>query len=360
MQQHEEIVHLKKKTQEHKKKEEELERIIKSCREQATLLEHKLAARPRDDKPKDKCGEAETKEELERLTEKYRQLENAKRMNDKSSRHEIDSLQLKLRQTERELAEAQEVLSKKDKDSHIILFRLKEKERKRFSTLEPISTARYSQEVLHTSSHSLFDTRKEFRGLAWGQGIYREFDDGSKLPLEKNYRIKRLTFTYFEEHILSLIAEYDVLEGEGSQCIWKESRTVESFAIPTQFASIKIAEHIFGDFEYIAGMELFCGRGIEFLRLVTSKEHILEVGNPKSLPRCKQHTFDIAPHEKPIAVLGIIEHRKVAGENREFLVNLGLELRKKGVVGRGVSRKVESSLNRSMLVRHPDDKNPKA
>lgn len=53
-------------------------------------------------------------------------------------------------------------------------------------------------------------------------------------------------------------------------------------------------------------MELYCGKGIEFLRIITSKEHSLEVGNPRSLPKCRQHLFDIASHEKPIAVMGII------------------------------------------------------
>ena len=54
-----------------------------------------------------------------------------------------------------------------------MLFRLKEKERKNCSTLEPIRTTRYSQEVIHNSSGGLFETRKEFRGLTWGQGAYR-------------------------------------------------------------------------------------------------------------------------------------------------------------------------------------------
>ncbi|MCB0370192.1 MAG: hypothetical protein KDD45_12405 [Bdellovibrionales bacterium] len=97
-----------------------------------------------------------------------------------------------------------------------MLFRLKDKERKNFNTLEPIKTARYSQEVLH-SSGGLFDTRKEFQGLSWGQGIYREFDDSTKLPPEKHYRIKHLTFTYFEEHILSLKTEYELLDSEGGK-----------------------------------------------------------------------------------------------------------------------------------------------
>ena len=94
-------------------------------------------------------------------------------MNDKSSKFEIDCLQNKLRNVERDLAEAKEAVSRKDKESNIILLKLKEKERKNFNTLEPIKTARYSEEVLHNSSGGLFDTRKSFRGLSWGQGVYR-------------------------------------------------------------------------------------------------------------------------------------------------------------------------------------------
>ena len=131
-------------------------------------------------------------------------------MNDKSSRSEIEVLNNKLRNVERELAEVKQLVARKDKESNIMLYRLKEKERKNFNTLEPIKTARYSEEVLH-SSGGLFQTRKSFKGLNWGQGVYRQFDDSSKLPIEKNYRIKRLVFTYFQEHVLSLTTDYDIL-----------------------------------------------------------------------------------------------------------------------------------------------------
>jgi len=57
-------------------------------------------------------------------------------------------------------------------------------------------------------------------------------------------------------------------------------------------------------------MEIFSGRGIEFIRIVTSKENMLEVGNPRSLPKCRQHNFDIGSHEKPIAMMGVVENRK--------------------------------------------------
>ena len=42
-------------------------------------------------------------------------MDNAKRMNDKNSKHEIDTLSLKLKHTERQLAESQEMIARKDK-----------------------------------------------------------------------------------------------------------------------------------------------------------------------------------------------------------------------------------------------------
>lgn len=63
-------------------------------------------------------------------------------------------------------------------------------------------------------------------------------------------------------------------------------------------------------------MDLFCGKGIEFIRIATSKERIFEVGNPRSLPKTKQHSFEIGSHEKPIAVMGVIEARKNGTETQ--------------------------------------------
>lgn len=100
-------------------------------------------------------------------------MENVKKVAEKTSRVEVEALQLKMRQMERELADTREVVTRKEKEGNIMLFRLKEKERKNCSTLEPIRTTRYSQEVIHNSSGGLFETRKEFRGLTWGQGVYR-------------------------------------------------------------------------------------------------------------------------------------------------------------------------------------------
>ena len=87
MQLGEEVVHLKKKTQESKKKEQELEKTIKTYRDQIAVLETKLAAKPQsEDKPKDKLNDALMKEDYDRLKEKFKHLDNAKKMSDKSSR----------------------------------------------------------------------------------------------------------------------------------------------------------------------------------------------------------------------------------------------------------------------------------
>ena len=57
MQQNEEIVHLKKKIVEHKKKEEELEKSIKTLREQTSALESKATLKLPEDKNKTKGPE---------------------------------------------------------------------------------------------------------------------------------------------------------------------------------------------------------------------------------------------------------------------------------------------------------------
>ena len=64
-------------------------------------LEGKVAAKPPEDKKGENNQSQTFKEELEKLQDKYKQLENAKKMNDKSSKHEIDSLTHKLRAAER-------------------------------------------------------------------------------------------------------------------------------------------------------------------------------------------------------------------------------------------------------------------
>ena len=55
--------------------------------------------------------------------------------------------------------------------------------------------------------------------------------------------------------------------------------------------------------------------------------------------------------------MGVIESRKVNSDTFEFLVSLGLEMRKKEVYVWTKGRKAESSLNRSILNRSNNDKN---
>jgi hypothetical protein len=108
MQQNEEVIHLKKKLQEAKKNEDTLEKTIKTLRETVANFEVKAPQKLPETKPKEKEKEKSEstvpKEEFEKLSEKFKQLETSKRMNDKSSRQEIESLTLKLRSYERELS----------------------------------------------------------------------------------------------------------------------------------------------------------------------------------------------------------------------------------------------------------------
>ena len=47
------------------------------------------------------------------------------------------------------------------------------------------------------SASGLFDQRKEFKGLMHLQGNTRKFDDTEALTLEKNYKVKKLVFSWF-------------------------------------------------------------------------------------------------------------------------------------------------------------------
>ena len=127
MQQNQEIVHLKKKLQEAKKNEEQLEKNIKSLREQINSTEPKNSLKPVQLKAKEKNDHVISKQQYEKLNEKFKQLETAKRMNDKSSKQEIETLTLKLKNFEREFSELKEQVSKKEKQGNILMFKLKEK-----------------------------------------------------------------------------------------------------------------------------------------------------------------------------------------------------------------------------------------
>lgn len=62
---------------------------------------------------------------------------------------------------------------------------------------------------------------------------------------------------------------------------------------------------------------------------MTSKEEVIEVGNTKNLPKYKQQNFEIKNHEKPISFMGVIENKRNGGDNKEYLISLGLEIRRK-------------------------------
>lgn len=72
------------------------------------------------------------------------------------------------------------------------------------------------------------------------------------------------------------------------------------------------------------------------MRIQTSRDRILEIGNEKNHTKCKKFTFDIRTNQKPIAFLGAIDNKKVLGveTSRELLISFGLEIKKKDVMGK--------------------------
>lgn len=195
---------------------------------------------------------------------------------------------------------------------------------------------KYTEEF---GSTGLFDQRKEFRGLVHVQGSFRKFDDTEDLSLEKNYRIKSFIFTWFEEHILSLDTVYELKNGSVKE--------VSSFKIKHGYKNIREGGLELSDYEYIKEVDLYCGKAVEFLKIQTSRDRVLEVGNEKNRVKCKQFSFDIRNNEKPIAFLGAIDTKKVVGVEgtRELLISFGLEIKKKDVVGKS---KFNSSRANSM------------
>lgn len=47
------------------------------------------------------------------------------------------------------------------------------------------------------------------------------------------------------------------------------------------------------------------------MRIRTSRDQVLEVGNEKNHLKCKKFNFDIKTNEKPIAIMGAIESKKL-------------------------------------------------
>lgn len=60
--------------------------------------------------------------------------------------------------------------------------------------------------------------------------------------------------------------------------------------------------------EYIISIEgfynFFC---LEFLRLLTSRGNVLEVGSKKNIARCKKFSYEIKKNEMPVAFLGSVD-----------------------------------------------------
>lgn len=76
-------------------------------------------------------------------------------------------------------------------------------------------------------------------------------------------------------------------------------------------------------------MEIFCSRFIEFIRIRTSRNQILEVGTEKNQAKSKKFTYDIKTNQKPIAFMGAIETKKLGGNqingsNKEHIISLGI------------------------------------
>jgi hypothetical protein len=60
-------------------------------------------------------------------------------------------------------------------------------------------------------------------------------------------------------------------------------------------------------------MEILCSRFIEFIRIKTTRNQLLEVGTEKNHAKCKKFTYDIKTNEKPISFMGAIESKKLGG-----------------------------------------------
>lgn len=69
------------------------------------------------------------------------------------------------------------------------------------------------------------------------------------------------------------------------------------------------------------------------MRIRTSKEQYLEVGNERNHLKCKRLPFDIKSFEKPIACYGITDTRSVGEREREVLVAFGLVMKRKNIFG---------------------------
>ena len=312
----EENNHLRTKVEQQKKHEDTLNRSIKAQQQQIINLESKP-------KPEKQFAKTEAhlpaglKEKYEKLQADFESLEAVKKATEKQQKQEVENQKSKVRSLEQQLNEAENSIKRKEKEANILHLKLKELERRQHQNLEPIRNENEESKLA-----GLFDQRREFKGSAYLQGNPRRFDDTELLPVEKGYRIKELKFVWYEEHIVSLETVYELEDGS--------LKPVKSFEVAFSYQNIKEGELLLGEFEYIKDIEVYCSKFIEFMRIRTSRERVLEVGNERSCPKCKQSSFSIRSNEKPIGFLGVLDSRKF-GKHSEYLVSLGLEIRKKEV-----------------------------
>lgn len=180
------------------------------------------------------------------------------------------------------------------------------------------------------------------------QGTSKKFDDSQLLPLEKTYKIKNLSFTWFEEHILGLTTQYQLPD--------QTTKDIETFKINHSYKNTKKADLAFHQFEYIKEMQIYCSKFIEFLRIRTSRDQIFEVGNEKNSIKCKKFTFDIRTSEKPISMMGAIESKKLGNDNsKEHLISIGLQIKKKEIF---TKTRFHASMRSESLVKKNVLKNP--
>ena len=97
-------------------------------------------------------------------------------------------------------------------------------------------------EALIWTTPSQHDCRREIRGSLHPRFVSRKFDDAELLPGDCDYRISRMVFRYFEEHIVQLQVDY-VLLGEGKEC-----KQVVSFTVGTHYHSVREAVLNFSDY----------------------------------------------------------------------------------------------------------------
>lgn len=128
-------------------------------------------------------------------------------MLEKKLRTDTEQLKSKNRQLEEENQELKERLANKEKELSISNFKINELKRKAplTGTLEPLDNFRKSLDV---SQNNVFERRKECKGLTHTSAAPRKFDDSLSLGIERHYRIAKLTFTFADEHILSLSTDY--------------------------------------------------------------------------------------------------------------------------------------------------------